>query len=148
MEIHSGPHLHGVILNVQNSAFEATIRGSPATTIAQRMLSIAGSDPDYLAAAAAVSPGGKIRNMNVETFSPGLNGPGIWLLTGFKLWRKAAIAMASSAVSVAKACQGMIGVRMRPSGRSPACIAFTICSGVLLPLPVFLSGVMFVPAKT
>src|SRR5262249_19898825 len=41
-----------------------------------------GSDPDYLAAAAAVSPGGTIRNMKVETFSPGLNGPGIWLLTG------------------------------------------------------------------
>lgn len=60
-----------------------------------------GSDPDYLAAVAAVSPGGTIRNMKVETFSPGLNGPGIWLLTGFKLWRKAAIAMASSAVSVA-----------------------------------------------
>ena len=30
---------------------------------------------DYLAA--AVSPGGKIRNMKVETFSPGLNGPGV-----------------------------------------------------------------------
>ena len=59
------------------------------------------SDPDYLGAAAAVSPGGTIRNMKVETFSPGLNGPGIWLLTGFKLWRKAAIAMASSAVSSA-----------------------------------------------
>jgi hypothetical protein len=37
------------------------------------------------------------------------------LLTGFKLWRKAAIAMASYAVSFAKACQGMIGARMRPS---------------------------------
>jgi hypothetical protein len=36
-----------------------------------------GSDPDYLAAAAAVSPGGTIRNMKVETFSPGLNGPGV-----------------------------------------------------------------------
>src|SRR2546429_4728516 len=33
MEIHSGPHLHGVILNVLNSAFEATIRGSPATVV-------------------------------------------------------------------------------------------------------------------
>lgn len=44
-----------------------------------------GSDLDYLAAAATVSPGGKIRNMKVETFSPGLNGPGVWLLTGFKL---------------------------------------------------------------
>ena len=97
---------------------------------------------------AAVSPGGTIRNMKVETFSPGLNGPGIWLLTGFKLWRKAAIARASSAVSVAKACQGMIGARMRPSGRSPTCIAFTICSGVQLPMPVFLSGVMFGPTKT
>ena len=43
------------------------------------------SDPAYLAAAAAVSPGGTIRNMKVETFSPGLNGPGSWLLTGFKL---------------------------------------------------------------
>src|ERR1700716_1018401 len=51
-----------------------------------------GSDPDYLAAAAAVSPGGTIRNMKVETFSPGLNGSGSWLLTAFKLWRKAAIA--------------------------------------------------------
>src|SRR4051812_30976277 len=107
-----------------------------------------GSDPDYLAAAAAVSPGGKIRNMKVETFSPGLNGPGVWLLTGFKLWRKAAIAMASSAVSFAKACQGMIGARMRPSGRSPTCIAFTIFFRVQLPMPVLLSGVMFEPKKT
>jgi hypothetical protein len=30
------------------------------------------SDPAYLAAVAAVSPDGKIRNMKVETFSPGL----------------------------------------------------------------------------
>jgi hypothetical protein len=37
----------------------------------------------FLAAAAAVSPGGTIRNMKVETFSPGLNGLGIWLLAGF-----------------------------------------------------------------
>src|SRR3954465_10669652 len=106
------------------------------------------SDPDYLAAAAAGSPGGTIRSMKVETFSPGLNGPGVWLLTGFKLLRKAAIAMASSAVSFAKACQGMIGARMRPSGRSPTCIAFTICSRVQLPMPVLLSGVMFEPKKT
>ena len=73
---------------------------------------------DYLAADAAVPPGGIIRNMKVVTFSLGLNGPGVWLLTGVKLWRKAAIAMASSAVRCAKACQGMIGARMRPSGRS------------------------------
>src|SRR5436190_23063116 len=128
---------------------------SPLRDRAHEMLSrrgkggvLFGSDPDYLAAAAAVSPGGKIRNMDVETFSPGLNGPGIWLLTGFKLWRKAAIARASSAVSDAKACHGMIGARRRPSGRSPACIAFTICSRVQLPMPVFLSGVMFGPTKT
>lgn len=30
----------------------------------------------YLDAAAAVSPGGKILNIKVGTFSPGLNGPG------------------------------------------------------------------------
>lgn len=30
----------------------------------------------YFGAAAAVSPGGKILNIKVDTFSPGLNGPG------------------------------------------------------------------------
>ena len=32
----------------------------------------------YFGAAAAVSPGGKILNIKVDTFSPGLNGPGTW----------------------------------------------------------------------
>jgi hypothetical protein len=43
------------------------------------------SDPAYFGAAAAVSPGGMIRNMKLDTFSPGLNGPGTWLPTGFTL---------------------------------------------------------------
>ena len=30
----------------------------------------------YFGAAVAVSPGGKILNIKVDTFSPGLNGPG------------------------------------------------------------------------
>jgi hypothetical protein len=41
--------------------------------------------PAYFGAAAAVSPGGMIRNMKLDTFSPGLNGPGTWLSTGFTL---------------------------------------------------------------
>ena len=44
-----------------------------------------GQAPAYFGASAAVSPGGKIRNMKVDTFSPGLNGPGTLLLTGSTL---------------------------------------------------------------
>jgi hypothetical protein len=56
--------------------------------------------------------------------------------------------MASSAVKCAKAGQGMIGANIRPSGRSPVWIAFTICSAVQLPMPVASSGVMLGPTKT
>jgi len=36
----------------------------------------------YFGASAAVWPGGSIRNVKIDTFSPGLNGPGTLLLTG------------------------------------------------------------------
>jgi hypothetical protein len=39
------------------------------------------------------------------------------LLTGGRLLRNATIALRSSPVRLAKACQGMIGARVRPSGR-------------------------------
>ena len=41
--------------------------------------------PAYFGAAAAVSPGGMIRNMKLDTFSPGLNGSGTSLSIGFTL---------------------------------------------------------------
>jgi hypothetical protein len=42
-------------------------------------------DPAYFGVAAAVSPGGMIRSMKLDTFSPGLNGSGTSLSTGFTL---------------------------------------------------------------
>ncbi len=141
---------------------DVLILDQPLPQIGQQRLALLGADrvvaadragdgagrPSCPGASAAVSPGGTIRNMKVETLSPGLNGPGTWLWTGPMLWRKAAIAMASSAVSCAKACHGMIGVSMRPSGRRPPCIAVTICAWVQLPMPVSLSGVILRATKT
>ena len=48
-------------------------------------------------------------------------------------------------VRAAKACHGMLGASMRPSGRLPSWIAATICASVQLPRPVTLSGVRFGP---
>src|SRR5208282_221121 len=42
----------------------------------------------------------------------------------------------------------MIGASMRPSGRFPVVNAVTICSVVQLPIPVSLSGVIFLPGNT
>jgi hypothetical protein len=67
-------------------------------------------------AAAAVAPGGRIPNMKVEIVSSGLNGPGTLFSIGLIVCRDAAMAMASSAVRFAKACQGMISASVRPSG--------------------------------
>src|SRR6516162_9123586 len=50
----------------------------------------------YFGASAAVSPGGKMRNVKIETFSPGLNGPATSFLTAGMLRRKATIAATSS----------------------------------------------------
>jgi hypothetical protein len=55
------------------------------------------------------------------------------------------IAITSSFERFAKACQGVIGARVLPSGRVPICKAVTIRSEVQLPMPVSLSGVMFLP---
>jgi hypothetical protein len=52
----------------------------------------------HFGAAAAVSPGGKILNVKIDTFSPGLNGPGTWLLTAGMLRRYATTAATSSLV--------------------------------------------------
>ena len=48
-------------------------------------LSLAPTTAIYFGAAAATSPGGRILKTKVETFSPGLKGPGTWWLTGFTL---------------------------------------------------------------
>jgi hypothetical protein len=52
----------------------------------------------YFGLAAAVSPGGKILNVKIVILSPGLKGPATRLLTGGMLFRKAAMASASSFV--------------------------------------------------
>jgi hypothetical protein len=52
----------------------------------------------YLGASAAVSPGGKTRNVKIDTFSPGLKGPATLFLTAGMLWRNAMIAATSSFV--------------------------------------------------
>ena len=52
----------------------------------------------YLGASATVSPGGKTRNVKIDTFSPGLKGPPTSFLTAGILWRNAMIAATSSFV--------------------------------------------------
>lgn len=60
-----------------------TLPPLPGRIIAVLNLVLVG--PAYFAAAAAVSPGGMIRSMKLDTFSPGLNGSGTSLSTGFTL---------------------------------------------------------------
>lgn len=57
------------------------------------------------------------------------------------------MASASGRDSPAKARQGMMSARMRPSGRTPVCSAAMISARDQLPSPVALSGVRFGPKK-
>jgi hypothetical protein len=110
-----------------------------------------GSDPDFLGRSRC----GFARWHNPEhegrNLFPGFERFGNLVadrvLTGFKLWRKAAIAMASSAV--------MSQERPRHNRRQDAAVPpFTNLYRlhdllwVQLPMPVFLSGVMIGPTKT
>lgn len=77
--------------------------------------------------------------------SAGPNGPGTLFLTGGRLSRNTAIAVASALVKLAKARHGMIGASMRPSGRLPVCSAVTICS--VLQLPCRIAVQIFLPTN-
>jgi hypothetical protein len=66
----------------------------------------------------------------------GPNGPGTLLLTGGRLLRNARNRAQVLPRQVGEACQGMIGARMRPSGRCPLVIAVAISSVDQLPRPV------------
>src|SRR5262249_13463841 len=62
--------------------------------------------------------GGTIFMTKVVGVSFGPNGPGTLWSTGGRLRRKATMPSTSCLVRLAKACHGMIGASMRPSGRA------------------------------